>query len=238
MVKAIIYDKDGTLMQFDAFWIPVAQAAIRSILEKYTDARGEKAIKVAGEIETEIGILNGVIDPKGVLCGGTYSQFAEIVDLVFKKSDVNAVIDRVAVERAVEENIEKGVILPTCDDLRFKLEKARKTARIFVVTTDCGAVAEYCLKKLGIFVFFFAVFCDDGETPCKPDPFAANEIARELSVEKNELFVVGDTETDKCFADNAGVDFVFVGKEGAIKEKLKYKANNAGAATDLILSFT
>ena len=28
MVKAIIYDKDGTLMRFDAFWIPVAQAAI------------------------------------------------------------------------------------------------------------------------------------------------------------------------------------------------------------------
>ncbi|CDE21064.1 hAD-superfamily hydrolase subfamily IA variant 1 [Acidiphilium sp. CAG:727] len=71
MVKAIIYDKDGTLMQFDAFRIPVAQAAIKSIIEKYSGTNDETALKIAGETEIETGILNGVIDPNGVLCGGT-----------------------------------------------------------------------------------------------------------------------------------------------------------------------
>ncbi len=71
MVKAIIYDKDGTLMQFDASRIPVAQAAIKSIIEKYSVTSAEAALKIAGETEIEIGILNAVIDPNGVLCGGT-----------------------------------------------------------------------------------------------------------------------------------------------------------------------
>lgn len=236
MVKAIIYDKDGTLMQFDAFWIPVTQAAIKSIIEKYSGANAETALKIAGETEIELGILNGVIDPNGVLCGGTYSQFAEIVNSVFKKNGVNVVVDKEAIENAVAENTCKGVILPTCRDLRRKLEEARKSARIFVVTTDYGAVTEYCLKKLGIFDLFDVIFCDDGKTPCKPDPFAADEIARKLRIEKNEIYMVGDTGTDKRFADNARINFVFVGKEGVIKEKSIYKADNAGAATDLILS--
>lgn len=34
MLKAILYDKDGTLMRFDAFWIPVAKAAIKSVTDK------------------------------------------------------------------------------------------------------------------------------------------------------------------------------------------------------------
>lgn len=34
MIKAIIYDKDGTLMRFDDFWIPVAQEAIKEIVKK------------------------------------------------------------------------------------------------------------------------------------------------------------------------------------------------------------
>ena len=63
-------------MRFDAFRIPVAQAAIKSIIEKYSGTNDETALKIAGEAEVEIGILNGVIDPNGVLCGGTATVWA------------------------------------------------------------------------------------------------------------------------------------------------------------------
>lgn len=58
-------------MQFDASRIPVAQAAIKSIIEKCSGTNDETALKIAGGTEIEIGILKGVIDPNGVLCGGT-----------------------------------------------------------------------------------------------------------------------------------------------------------------------
>ena len=33
--QAIIFDKDGTLLDFDKFWVPVTKTAINEILKKY-----------------------------------------------------------------------------------------------------------------------------------------------------------------------------------------------------------
>lgn len=236
MIKAIIYDKDGTLMRFDEFWVPVAQAAIKTLIEKTADVNVEASFKIAEEIAKNIGIRNGTIDPKGILCGGTYTQFAETVNQVFKIFGSAAEIDRSVVEQAVAANTDKGVILSTCEDLRGRLEQARKKARLFVVTTDDRPMTEFCLKKLGLFDLFDGIYCDDGKTPHKPDPFAADDIAKILHIGKSEIVMVGDTATDKRFADNAGIDFVFVGKDSELKENSVYVTDNAGSATDLILS--
>ena len=32
--KAVIFDKDGTLLDFDSFWVEISYNAIREILEK------------------------------------------------------------------------------------------------------------------------------------------------------------------------------------------------------------
>ena len=50
--------------------------------------------------------------------------------------------------------------------------------------------------------------------------------------------MVGDTSTDAKFARAAGINFVFVGKDGAICDKTAYRAKNAGDATDLIMCVT
>ena len=105
-----------------------------------------------------------------------------------------------------------------------------------MVTTDDRSITAFCLEKLGVSDLFDGIYCDDGNTPHKPDPFAADDIAKKLNAAKNEMFMVGDTATDKKFADNARVPFVFVGKDTEIGEKSAYSADNAGLATDLILN--
>ena len=79
-------------MRFDAFRIPVAQAAIKSIIEKYSGTNAETALKIAGETEIEIGILNGVIDPNGVLCGGTAAVGAYAVMSFCRIQNINNLI--------------------------------------------------------------------------------------------------------------------------------------------------
>ncbi len=237
MIKTIIYDKDGTLMRFDDFWIPVAQEAIKEIVERNTNAETDTVLKIAAEIGKIIGISDGIVDPKGVLCGGTYAQFAEAVTEVLNKFGFNAYIDRKEVEQAVSDNTDKGVILPACENLRAKLEKAREQAALFVATTDDRVITEFCLKKLGISDLFDGIYCDDNGIPHKPDPFAANEIAKKIGAAKNEIIMIGDTNTDKRFADNAGIGFVFVGSDLLLKEKAEFSAEDVGKATDLILNF-
>ncbi len=33
MIKAIIFDKDGTLIDFDSFWVTISEYAIKEMLE-------------------------------------------------------------------------------------------------------------------------------------------------------------------------------------------------------------
>ena len=71
---AIIFDKDGTLIDFDTFWVTVSVKAIEDILKKL----GREDICVS-EILSAFGIHAGVIDIEGVLCKGTYEQMGQIL---------------------------------------------------------------------------------------------------------------------------------------------------------------
>lgn len=79
MIKAIIYDKDGTLMRFDAFWVPIARSAIKLVLREFVDDENNSICDIEKEIESKIGIRGDTADPGGILCGGTYEQFADVV---------------------------------------------------------------------------------------------------------------------------------------------------------------
>lgn len=237
MIKAIIYDKDGTLMRFDDFWVPVAKEAIKSIVRKVAGASLGLVLKITAEIEEAIGVFGNTADPEGILCGGTYSQFASVMTEVLGEFGFNAVVNRREVEQAISDNISKGEILPACDNLRGKLERARKKAALFVATTDDRLITEYCLEKLGIADLFDGIYCDDNVIPHKPDPFAANEIAKKLGSEKVGFFMIGDTNTDRKFAENAGIGFVLVGRDPLLKEKCAFCAKDVGEATELVLSF-
>lgn len=54
-ISGIIFDKDGTLLDFNEFWIPAAQCVIRRILSDYkipvTDIHTEKALNSIGIIQ-------------------------------------------------------------------------------------------------------------------------------------------------------------------------------------------
>lgn len=237
MIKAIIYDKDGTLMQFDAFWVPIARAAIKQIVKDSTASGGAFSDGIVKEIERKIGIKGNTADACGILCGGTYSQFAAVITRVLRDSGAtDKSIDRYAVEKALFAHIEDGKVLPPCDNLRKKLEDARKRARLFVVTTDNRTITEVCLEKLGIKDLFDEIYCDDGKIPHKPDPFAALDIAKKNGLKKKEIFMVGDTATDRDFADNAGINFVYVGSNADVSGTCAYNAGSVCDATDMILA--
>ena len=246
MLKAILYDKDGTLMQFDAFWVPVTRAAIKRIVEsEIIDKKtktgekiksGDKTIeKICLKIEQSIGITGETVDPHGILCGGTYGQFATEITAALNGFGFDCAVDKSAVEEATAQSVKYGKIVPTCENLRERLLKAREKAAVYVVTTDDEEITKICLKALGIDDLFDGIYCDDGKTPHKPDPFAADEIAKNLGAEKGGIYMVGDTVTDEKFAKNAQINFVCVGRGEDLLSRSALKAANAGEATDLIL---
>lgn len=202
-VDGIIFDKDGTLMSFDAFWVSLSVKALEDVLGRLGMEPG-----LVDEILEAFGVHDGVTDINGVLCKGTYAEMGEIVYEILFAHGCDA--DREDVVRAVEEaysrNAAAGDVKPTCPDLAEALAELKAIGlRLAVVTTDNEPITRHCLAGLGVLQYFDVIFTDDGHTPTKPDPFCAGEFCRLYGLDKDRVMMVGDTMTDVRFAKNAGI---------------------------------
>ena len=89
-------------------------------------------------------------------------------------------------------------------------ELRQRGHRLAVATGKPRRGLERALRASGLGPLFAASRCGD-ETRSKPDPAMLLELMQELSVDKREMLMVGDTTHDLGMAQNAGVDAVAVG---------------------------
>lgn len=224
--KAIIFDKDGTLLDFEAFWIPVTEKAVDEILlgAKATHVRKEAVYKAYG-------IAGGVTDITGSLCCGTYDDMTADLQKVLVEYGVNIpyeTVKKLTVD-AYHNNTSAGEFLPTASNLKSVLESLKeKGAKLFVVTSDDSVVAGKCLKELGIFELFEEILAADGKVPAKPNPYYIEYLAEKYGFEKSEMVMVGDTLTDMRFAQNGGIKAIGLAKSVENEAKLR-------AYTDVVL---
>ena len=207
-VKAIIFDKDGTLIDFDAFWVAVSVKAIGDVLAQ---CGADRALLTA--ILEAFGVRDGVTDLNGVLCKGTYEQMGEIVYRILREGGCELSCDEVVrlVLDAYNRNSDAGEVKPTCPELADVLADLKERGiKLAVVTTDNRRITDLCLAKLGIAELFDHIYTDDGDAPTKPDPACAVDFCRRVGVEKTKdtVVMVGDTMTDVRFAQNSGITAV------------------------------
>ena len=205
-VDGIIFDKDGTLMSFDAFWVSLSVKALEDVLGELGMDHG-----LLPEILTAFGVRDGVTDINGVLCKGTYAEMGEIVFDILAAHGCTALQGEVvkAVEDAYSRNAAAGDVKPTCPNLAETMAGLKEQGlRLAVVTTDNEPITRHCLTGLGILEYFDVIFTDDGHTPTKPDPFCAGEFCRLYGLDKSRVMMVGDTMTDVRFAKNGGITAV------------------------------
>lgn len=210
-MKGIIFDKDGTLLNFEAFWLPITDGVLKDLAHKFcVPAAAEETAK------QKIGIHDGKVGKNSVLCAGTYAQISEIVRSVFSQFGTEAAEKEMYRElcRAFEENMFRGVVVPTTPDLRdLLLYLKTQGIKLFVATTDNFSITSACLKKLGVDGLFDGVFTDGAGYPPKPDPYIIEKIAKEYAVPRENLLMVGDTCTDLLFARNGRIKAAYVSQE-------------------------
>ena len=220
--KAIIFDKDGTLISFDSFWVKVSEKAIEEVLHKL-----EISEKIKNDITEKVlsayGVKDGITDIDGVLSKGTYAQMGEIFNDILNKYGFNFTDNEVTklLHQTYDNNADAGIIAPNSPDLREILIKlTENNVKLAVVTTDNEPVTKKCLEKLGIEKYFTKIYTDNGIYPTKPDPFCALDFMKVTGAEKDEIIMVGDTETDVKFARNADIKVICIAKNEKNRARL------------------
>lgn len=226
---AIIFDKDGTLLDFDAFWIPVTEAAVRVTLDQLG-----VSCDLTAEILCAFGVQNGVTSIDGVMCCGTYKLMTQVMYEILCKHGYGGTLETVELllARACEENTSVGVLKPTSQKLLETLAALKSRGkRLAVVTTDSREITLTCLKSLGIAHFFDTVYTDDGDIDCppKPSPYCLLDFCKRYGVDPARAAVVGDTLTDVRFAKNAGAISIALAKA-------EHNANILSGKADMIIS--
>lgn len=209
-IRGIIFDKDGTLLDFDELWVPTALSAVKRVITSV----GANP-QLCSSLMESIGISDNTASIEGSLCYGTYRIISEDFGKVFRRNGY--VIDEeklfeITVE-AFHESFSKEIIKPTCDNIDKVFEAlSERGIRCAIVTSDDKETAEKCLERLGIIKFFSRIYADNGIDPSKPNPYYINRFCEEEQLNKDEVIMVGDTLTDMEFAANGGIKAVGVAK--------------------------
>lgn len=219
-IKGILFDKDGTLIDFHCVWIEISNKVIKSLL---IDFNIETTPELSKELLSSIGINNNKVDPNGILaCNITYysgQAFAKILSEKGYNVDFDKVIE--LTEYYFDYySMHSSIEFKELANLKSLLKNLKaKGLFIGTATADTKVATEFCLNKLGIIDYFDFIGANDGYIKPKPHPELLEKFCKEYNIKKDEVVVVGDTKNDMKFAKNAGAAMAIGVLSGVSDEK-------------------
>lgn len=202
-IRGILFDKDGTLLDFNSIWLPASNYLADNIIEKYCKGCNKNIKK---ELLRSIGVENGTADGKGILASGTVYDIAEAFmkileknNITYNNEEISEMVPKLLNQFIINRNYD---IIPTGNLEKIFIKLKSKNIFIGLATSDTILSTEYCLKKLNIFQYFDFLGTSDGKYPPKPSPILLQNFCRITGLNENEVAVVGDTVTDMQFARN------------------------------------
>ncbi len=198
-IDLVVFDKDGTLISFDAMW---------SGWTRELGARLEVATRrpVAGDVFATIGYdpVTNEVRAGGPLAIATMAEIHELIAAVLRRWCPNVAAARRLLAEAWFEPDPVARAVPLAD-LQARFGALRGAGRtIAVATTDDRRPTEATLAALGVAGDIVAVSCGDDDGPSKPDPELLRGLAARIGLPVGRTAMVGDTIADLRMARDAG----------------------------------
>jgi phosphoglycolate phosphatase len=194
-IRAVLFDKDGTLIDFRATWLPAYEAIVRRLVD--ADEQAVDRLLAAGGYDR----ASGRIDPSSVLAAGTNAEIAAVWAALIGHDDVAALASRV--NREFMQHAETSMVPVTDLPALFRALR-QKGLRLGVATNDSEQALRAQIRHLEIdgLIDFFCGY--DSGHGAKPGPGMVEAFGRSLGVPAAAIAVVGDSLHDLDMARAAG----------------------------------
>lgn len=203
MIKAILFDKDDTLIDLAAFW----RAPVLALAREAAKEDGFPCTPAWEEaVLTACGIEGDRARDGSSIVSGTDRDAASALNPLLRERGLPP-IDPVRYAEILEEASRTGHVIPRFGEdfaLWFSRWKAQGLL-LGLVSSDREEICRYCLEQLCILQDFDALYTDGQGYPPKPDPSMGTAFLERTSLSAEEVVFVGDSANDMRFAKNAGI---------------------------------
>ena len=194
-MRGVLFDKDGTLLDFEASWSAVYREMCLGLAEGDTDAA--EAMLIAGGLDP----VTRRFRSGATLAAGTTVDIVKVWYPEFSDDEERAMVERI--DRIFHENgIRCSVPVPGLTSTLAELEASG--LRMGVATNDGTAATRAALVALGISHFLPHVFGYDSVPHPKPAPDIVFAFSKLIGARPSEIVVIGDNPHDIEMARNAG----------------------------------
>ncbi len=199
-IRAVVFDKDGTLIDFNAMWGGW-------IIELARHLEAASYVSIAPQLFRAVGFdpATGAVAPAGPLAIATMAEIRALAGEVLRAAGLTPPSATAALQAGWYMPDPVALARPLADlPALFGALRARGL-RIAVATTDDRAPTLATLEALGVAPLVDALACGDDGRPIKPAPDAILALCRELGVSPAQAAMVGDTAADLRMGRAAGV---------------------------------
>ncbi len=227
--RLIIFDKDGTLIDFTVTWVPLIRKRASFVLK----ALGRNDQELEGFLLKSWGIdpASGNIDPRGPcpvsprsdeIIIGTMALYQKGYPWDEAKQCVTQAFD----QADAESDWRKKVV--PIEGIQTFLSRLKEYGfYTALATNDERKDTEAILNHLGMEGLFDMILCAGEVNPPKPHPETILAICRQLGIDPKEAVMVGDSVADMMTGKRAGVALTVGILEGGVtpKEELEKVAD-------------
>jgi phosphoglycolate phosphatase len=200
-LKALLFDKDGTLIDFDATWGPAAHAVMRDLADGDAQVL-QQLFEVSHFVEAERRFL-----PSSPLVAGSSAHYGPLwADILGRESGVEffGLMDNLFRVHGLAS------LSPIGDTAAVMRGLAERDLHLGIATNDSEASARAQARALGIdgFMSYFAGY--DSGHGSKPEPGMVTAFALTLELHPSQIAMVGDSLHDLHSARAAGARTIAV----------------------------
>ncbi|MCY3675168.1 MAG: HAD family hydrolase [Paracoccaceae bacterium] len=211
--RGIIFDKDGTLFDFQSTWSPMMVKLLNALCEGDKECSRQKGRLLGFDLD------KGLYLPESAFIAGTPEQFVEQLLANFQGWSEEELIRLLNEITRNTEQVEVVSLVP----LLTELQKAGYV--LGVATNDSEEDARRQLGEKGILEYFDFLVGFNSGYGSKPDPDMLLAFCQQTRIQPAETVMVGDSKSDLVAGKRAGMFTVAVLSGVAKSEDLAQHAN-------------